>query len=156
MKTLVLFVIVIISTDCYCQKIDSLKSLQGEIALDTLSYLNDSIVTKSHLYANKPLSYLISSLKIAIKGYRPPLPEKDTVFLDKIQVFFTDFEPSVFLDGKKSKIPYLIIHFSWPVPIDAKLLTRGAKDKLWSTKWDQAKANFYSQHYISSIEAGEY
>ena len=142
MKKLILSIIIIVSMS---------NPLHSQSVTDTVGYLRDSIQANRSYFIGNQLSVLLDSLKIGITNvmaltYANDLP--DTVVYSRINLAFYDLT-RVALSYRAPA--YIEIKFSPPISVSKEAFKRG-NFLDWSTPWNQVKANFYGQFYISDLQ----
>jgi hypothetical protein len=131
------------------------KSLSAQ-AIDTTAYLRDSIQSKKSFYIGKPLSVLLHDLQLEVKSYSEllPLPSlPDPIPFQTTTLFFGSSGQILTRQIQKVRTPQIYIRFASPIQIPKAYLRKGGLLDA-STDWTSAKANFFGQYVISSLEVG--
>lgn len=121
---------------------------------DTIGYLRDSIEAKRTYFIGKPLSVLLSDLKIEIKSYTDRIPfdsEPDTIQFKVTSLQF--YSSGVLLTRSNHGIfsPHIDIQFSPPILIPKRLFKSG-NVLYWGTGWTPEKAAFFGNYIISDLQ----
>lgn len=121
---------------------------------DTIGYLRDSIEAKRTYFIGKPLSVLLSDLKIEVKSYMDIIPfdsEPDTIQFKVTSLQF--YSSGVLLTRSNHGIfsPHIDIQFSPPILIPKRLFKSG-NVLYWGTGWTPEKAAFFGNYIISDLQ----
>lgn len=122
--------------------------------VDTSTYLQNSILANKSYYIGKPLNVLLNDLQIAVKSYSEvlPLPSlPDPIIFDRTALYFQSNKEIVMKMLNKNKVPAIEIRFASPIQIPKAYLRKGGLLDC-STDWTTAKANFFGQYIISSLD----
>jgi hypothetical protein len=121
---------------------------------DTTGYLRDSILARKSFYIGKPLSVLLTNLKIQVKSYTDRIPfdnEPDTI---QFKVTSLQFYSSAVLLNRSNhniKTPNIGIVFLVPIKIPKRYFKHGQLLD-WTTEWTPAKAAFFGSYIISDLQ----
>lgn len=122
--------------------------------VDTSAYLQNTILANKSYYIGKPLNVLLNDLQIGVKSYSEilPLPSlPDPIIFDRTALYFQSNKDIVMKMLMKIKVPAIEIRFASPIQIPKAYLRKGALLD-GSTDWTPAKANFFGQYIISSLD----
>lgn len=127
-------------------------TIYGQI--DTSAYLQNSIQANKSHYIGKPLNVLLSDLQIEVKSYMDVLPLPilpDPISFDRTVLYFQSNKEIVTKMLMKIRVSAIGIRFAAPILIPKAYLRKGGLLDA-STEWTPAKAKFFGQYLISSLE----
>jgi hypothetical protein len=122
--------------------------------IDTTAYLRDSIQSRKSFYIGKPLSFLLNDLQLEVKSYSTllPLPSlPDPIPFQTTTLYFGSSGQILGRQLQKVRTPRIYIRFASPIQIPKAYVRKGGLLDA-STDWTPAKANFFGQYTISSLE----
>ena len=123
------------------------NSIQKNVAIDTLSYIRESIIAQKSKYTNKVLSVLLNDLKIPVASY--VFGVGNSIYsVDYITLSFENMDAHIQRVIANSIPPLVIVKFSKPLPMDSVLKISGLSHGQWLSR----EKEYYGNKIVGDLD----
>jgi hypothetical protein len=117
------------------------------LSVDTIRYLQDSIITFKHKFQHKPLSSMLKTLHLPVKSYLYHIAKPGGP-ITNVTLFFDNTANTSQKLNKHTNVPIIVVYFENDIP-------RNKTNELWSKsqgEWLIGEKEFYGAQLIKNIE----